>query len=538
MKLQRLTYIFFFLSSFCLGQNCQWAKSCDGYSESNSVCTDKNGNVFITGYFVAPSITFGSYTLTCPGPGAVFLAKYDPNGNVLWAKGGYGDGNNIKSFSADTDQDGNIFAIGNFTGTSIMLDTYTLTNVGGIDSYLAKYDPNGNVLWAKSIGSADGFEFTLSVKTDLTNNVYVTGYSTSSVLTIGTNTFNNSSAMMYLVKYDAAGNVLWVKKGDGNAGGYAVTTDKAKNVFITGSFGNPTMTIDTQTLTNVDNNSFFYIAKFDSTGSLLWMKNESCGYGYGLSTNFAGDLFVTGGTGGTPTPTSSVGSYTFANKDVFISKYDSNGNVVWAKGIGSGSDYAYAVSTDVSNIYATGRFNSPLVFGTNTLTVPAGYVNPIYFARFDFNGNFVSATALDVGNGSNNHQNWICADAFSNVYVTGFFQTNPFNTGCGALAPTGNRSGFLAKYYFSDVGLKENLEKSSFQLFPNPVSELLYLRFPENEFEKGEIINSVGQLVKAIDLTSIKDKEISVRGLKEGIYVLNLSGANSQTVSKRFVIAR
>jgi hypothetical protein len=84
------------------GQTCQWAKSCDAFSESHSVCTDKYGNVFMTGWFVPPSITFGTYTLTNSSGGPnVYLVKYDSNGNVLWAKSGIGTGNSYCAMSVE-----------------------------------------------------------------------------------------------------------------------------------------------------------------------------------------------------------------------------------------------------------------------------------------------------------------------------------------------------------------------------------------------------------------------------------------------------
>ena len=95
--------------------NWQWAKSAGGtgYESSTGVCTDASGNVFITGLFFSPTITFGTTTLTNAGGMDIFIVKYDATGNVLWAKsagGVYGE----RGQSVCTDASGNVFITGHY----------------------------------------------------------------------------------------------------------------------------------------------------------------------------------------------------------------------------------------------------------------------------------------------------------------------------------------------------------------------------------------------------------------------------------------
>jgi hypothetical protein len=71
-----------------------WATSAGGTNidEGTSLATDVNGNVYVTGYFYSPTITFGTTTLTNVGIGDIFIAKYDGAGAVLWAKSAGGTG--------------------------------------------------------------------------------------------------------------------------------------------------------------------------------------------------------------------------------------------------------------------------------------------------------------------------------------------------------------------------------------------------------------------------------------------------------------
>jgi hypothetical protein len=528
-----------------MAQNCVWAKSGDGSSlnESHTVCSDKDGNVFITGIFAAPTITFGGFTLTNNGAQNIFLVKYDPNGNVLWAKSGSSPGNDW-AYSVTADKDGNAYITGCFDAATIAFDSYTFTNAGGgYDMYLAKYDPNGNVIWAKREGGANS-DAPFSVNTDTVGNVYLTGYSTSTVLTIGNYTLTNPTAYQgavsaFLIKYNSGGNVLWVKGVSGGANSYAGTVDNNGNSYITGGF-DTSMSIGSFTLTQPNSGYGFFIAKFDSMGNVLWAKKENVGFGYALSTNASGDVFVTGDN--VSTASLSIGSYSFSNADIFIAKYNSNGNVAWAKGFGTGggtNNYGYSVATDANYVYTTGRFTNSLVIDSYTLTSPPGSVDPMYLLRFDFNGNLVWATALASGGLGGNNQNGVCTDKTGNIYITSGFKVNPFAIGTNSLTLTGMKNPFVAKYHFSNVSIKENQKENTFELFPNPANDLLYINFTEKQFNSAEIINSNGVTLKKFDLISTNEKaEISVKNLSVGVYILKLNGNNSETFCKKFVVNR
>src|SRR5258706_6575866 len=100
--------IIFWVNGF--SQNWLWARAATGVAEGLSVATDASGNVFVTGYFVSDSITFGTTTLVNAGATNtdIFLAKYDGNGNVLWAKSAGGTPVDV-GWCVATDASGNVF---------------------------------------------------------------------------------------------------------------------------------------------------------------------------------------------------------------------------------------------------------------------------------------------------------------------------------------------------------------------------------------------------------------------------------------------
>src|ERR1051325_3156508 len=149
-------------------------------------------------------------------------------GNVpdfLWAKQGVTT-NSADAYRVAVDASGNVFVAGYFQGR---LDLGSTNLVGHgyyfhgafvstwVDIFVAKYDKNGAVLWARSAGG-DGADYAVGMALDATGHCYVTG-SFQDVADFGgfsiTNTFTGNSSGLFLAKYDSQGNVLWVRKATG-----------------------------------------------------------------------------------------------------------------------------------------------------------------------------------------------------------------------------------------------------------------------------------------------------------------------------------
>ena len=321
--------------------NWQWAKSAGGTGSAFGliVSTDAIGNVFMTGYFKSPTITFGTTTLTNAGSNDIFIVKYDATGNVLWAKS-VGGAYDERGQSVSTDASGNVFMTGYFISPTISFGTTTLTNTYASnlysDFFIVKYDTSGNVLWAKSAEGAYD-DSGQSVSTDASGNVFITGIYYSPTITFGTTTLTKANPTsnysdIFIVKYDASGNMLWATSAeDGvfNDDGRSVSTDASGNVFIAGYFASPTITFGTTTLTNTNSSWDIFIVKYDSSGNVLWAKSAGgTGYdeGYAVSTDASGNVFLTGNFG---SPNINFGTTTLTNtdttgsfRDIFIAKLD------------------------------------------------------------------------------------------------------------------------------------------------------------------------------------------------------------------------
>ncbi len=248
------------------------------YDWAMSVSVDASDKVLVSGYFYGPTLTFGSIDLTNVNAmyGDTFIAKYDESGNVIWAKSAGGTFDDAV-YSVAADSSGNIYMTGNFRSPTLTFGTTTLTNTGESDIFLAKYNADGDVLWAKSAIGSDS-DIGNSVATDVIGNAYLTGHFYSPTITFETTTLTNAgSADIYLVKYDINGNLLWAKSvgGTDNDGAVSVAMDAFDNAYITGwfrdicSFGSTTLINDGGSF----NGSDVFIAKLSSTTEIHELAN-------------------------------------------------------------------------------------------------------------------------------------------------------------------------------------------------------------------------------------------------------------------------
>ncbi|MHC1737744.1 MAG: SBBP repeat-containing protein [Ignavibacteriaceae bacterium] len=395
-----------------------WAKNMSGSVSGRDISTDNFGNSSVTGLF-SGTATFGTTQITSNGDGDIFIAKYDANGNFQWVQQAGGTSINIGQ-GINIDNFGNSYVTGLFSGTATFGTTQIMSN-GDFDIFIAKYDANGNFQWVQKAGGTST-DVGLGISTDNIGNCYVTGYF------FGTATFGITDITsvgiidIFIAKYDANGNFQWVQKAGGTSinHGKGIFADNEGNCYVTGIF-NGTATFGTTQISSLGGQDIF-IAKYDANGNFQWVQKAGGSIVWGedegqaISTDTDGNIYVTGrfydtATFGTTQITSN------GDGDIFIAKYDANGNFQWIqKAGGASNDYGYGISTDnIGNIYVTGRFYDTATFGTTQIM---SYGNDdIFIAKYDANGNF--QWVQKAGGASNDYGYGISTDNIGNIYVTG-----------------------------------------------------------------------------------------------------------------------
>ncbi len=277
-------------------------------SEAFAVAVDSAGNSYVAGYTSA-GLDGNSQT----GQDDSFIAKYDPSGALTWLKQlGVASQESVAGGAA-VDSAGNIYVAGYTTGG---LDGNSQT--GQYDSFLAKYDPSGTLSSVKQLGAASKDSAAGAVAVDAAGNVYVAGY------TSGGLDGNSQSGDFdcFLAKYDAQGTLSWLKQL-GVAGldteGSGVAVDAAGNVYVAGFTSGG---LDGNSQSGLDD---YFIAKYDGSGTLSWLKQLGAASGdtdaYGVAVDAAGNSYVAGGTSVGLDGNSQTGEY-----DYFLANYNSAGS--------------------------------------------------------------------------------------------------------------------------------------------------------------------------------------------------------------------
>ena len=360
-----------------------------GPTSGEGVTTDASDNIIATGAYIG-SITFGTTTLPIGGPQEeLFLVKYDPNGNLLWAKAATGS-QSVAGFQVATDDAENIYVTGTFGhhnfGGKVTFDTITLTSVGGGDVFVAKYDPNGNVLWAKRAGSTNtnNTDVGHDIATDGSGNSVIAGRFKGTA-DFGTTTLSSAGSFdIFIAKYDANGSLVWAKRdgGTGNDKGLGIAMDSGGNIIITGRFSG-TASFGSTTLTSLGGVDIL-ISKYDAGGNVLWAKRAG-GSESGVDTDIGSKVDIDGSGNGLVTGffsgTADFGMTTLTSngtEDVFVAKCDPSGNFLWAKRAGGSdsgadTDQGAGIAIDGSdNTLVTGYFSGTADFDAETRTSAGG----------------------------------------------------------------------------------------------------------------------------------------------------------------------
>ncbi len=389
-------YLLFFSSTSTLNaQTVQWAKTgiSEGFENGNAICTDDSGNVYVTGQIEFTSV-FDNVVLRSYGQHDIFVAKYNTQGNLLWIRQAGGPGGDIGN-GIGIDAMHNVYVTGEFED-SARFGNITRYTSGGNDGFLAKYDVNGNIVWARDFGCPTSSDKGRALAVSPSGNVYITGNfsvtGTFSGLTLNANGAND----IFVVKYDTNGDIQWAKKAGGSKQdrGYGLTIDANENIYVAGTF-TASATFSGTTITNAGNHSTF-LAKYNSSGNFQWVKEAGAccdttkANAVALDEN--GNIYVTGYF----MDSTQFGSFGFNGigndtlPDAYLVKYDPLGNVVWARQAGGpDEDAAYGVVVDTLNhlIYTTGLVRAQGNFGNLPFAI-VGYKD-VFVAAYDMNGNEV-----------------------------------------------------------------------------------------------------------------------------------------------------
>ncbi|MEO6831751.1 MAG: T9SS type A sorting domain-containing protein, partial [Chitinophagaceae bacterium] len=304
-------------------------------------------------------------------------------GNLIWVKQVKGLSSGVDGCGGrgNVDSNGNIFILGAFRD-SFDFDpgpaVHKLYSYGGYHTFILKLDSAGNFVWVKDIGFqiSPGSIVANAEKRDKNGYLYfaaaVNGDGINPLdVDPGPGVYNIAPNLgdLLIEKLDSNGNFVWAKviTGDNAKSPYFLDVDSASNVFVSGPFKGS--------------------ADFDPGPAVYTL---------------------------TATPPALGPS-----NDIFIAKYDSAGNFVWAHSIGSSlDDEVSAGAVDrFGNVLVTGSFGGTVDFdpGPGVFNLTARSTRSLFTLRLRNNGDF--SWAKMGGSASVTYGRALATDSAGNVYT-------------------------------------------------------------------------------------------------------------------------
>ena len=308
-----------------------------------------------------------------------------------------------------------------------------------------------NFEWAKREGLW-AYDYGYGISTDNNGNVYVAGKYEENANFSGIILPSSGNHDIFISQYSPSGTLNWIRTGGGIYGDYAhcLSCDGSSNVYIAGEIEGDYSTLITfpgSAITlNCKGDNDVFVAKYNLSGTLIWAKRAGGNHSdkaLGVTSDSAGNVYICG----LFTDTATFGNTTIygqGGKDLFIAKYDVNGNFVWVRQAGSsGREEAKSIKCDRDgNVYVCGMYSNGCVFGNQTLTSPNGYFNS-FLAKYAPDG---TLNWVKTGGGDYDDVAW--ALTISNdgkIFITGEFNAYAL-FGSYHITTSGNADIFVACY--------------------------------------------------------------------------------------------
>lgn len=357
-----------------------------------AIAVDANDNVYIRGSISAVNATFGSISVTGAANSA-YLAKINASGVVQW----------VRLMSSTTHLEAQSLAVHPTSGETyvsgrhrgLTAGTVTVATTATIDAYVVKYDASGSAVWGKSWGGG-GTDMAMRVHVQDSSNIIVSGTIQSTSVAGATSVaFDSLPALVptgtsrsegVIAKMNASdGSFVWatMTTGTGDDEVLGIRTDSAGNVYATGWFSSPTLTVGSSTLTNAGTNDV-WVAKLNSSGQFQWARSgggSDVDAAFTLVIDSADNIYIGGyfGAYGSTTKNGVFGTTTLVSAgaalglgDGFIASWSSSGTFRWALSTETATGHGFVGTLGLSDngdlLAHAGSISGNIVVGSTTTT--------------------------------------------------------------------------------------------------------------------------------------------------------------------------
>jgi hypothetical protein len=421
--MKKILCLFFLISLFKQGWSQEWlaAKSfgtCDGDIFFHTVHPTSDGYI-IAGNVYAPSIKMDSFNINIQGEQGAVIAGLNHQLSVQWAFSMSAQGI-IVFYHITTDQSGNIYLAGSFSGLYFVLNQDTIYNLGNSDVVLIKLNAEREVVWVKHYSTPynDG---ALSIICDSSNQIYFSWYTAD---------FDGNS-QQEIIKLNSSGAILWSKKIISGLSVSRMEITPDKRLLLAGTVQQGGVLSDGVQVSNPDEFNSVFLLFYDLEGNHIETHLiPEYALMHDLKFN-QGELLILGWMKGVDQPVID-----------WISKYDAEYQIIWSKPLFSCSSELYnldfspemQVTEDGTIIIAGGFMNEYVCFGDQTFynipinpDFPFSEISRTFLMEIDSTGEplGIQFRGEELRNGSFR----LVKGTDGNMLLLGFFQTPRLNFG-------------------------------------------------------------------------------------------------------------
>lgn len=248
-----------------------------------------------------------------------FVSRLAESGEVLWTRQLGSDGSDA-AWAVEADHAGGVYVGGEVNGL------FGESFLGGFnDSFLARFDSEGDELWRRQFGT-DESEIVTSITVDSQNAAYVAGRTSGEMHLSG----GGAAYDAYFRKYSPEGGVVWGRQFGTNG------IDQTGEVVIGPNgdlyaVGSTTGDLFDARVGGHD----VWVTRYSPDGDLIWSRqfgSPANDFGDSIVVNQAGEVFLSVYTDG------DLGAANLGESDVALMKLDPNGDLLWTEQFGTEGD--------------------------------------------------------------------------------------------------------------------------------------------------------------------------------------------------------
>jgi hypothetical protein len=535
-------FISFFMGLFSNAQDCYWVSHAGGTSwdGADRMTIDKYGNTYIAGSTQSDYCYFQTDTIHAGENNALFIVKYDNNGKELWVKeisgGNPYPGSFIEIGGLKHDSISGCLLV---NGTFWNMATFGDTVLTGLQKtiFILKMNVNGGILWARAAGGLEE-DRAFDITSDDQGNVYMSG-SNQYPATFGSVTVPPGG---FLAKYDPDGNLIWAKNKFRPKNATYFTEASPNNLLIVGQqlivnggTFNTTIVVDSISIINSLSSVSNFLASFNLQGDVKWIRlvgQSAATCGSQISKDKSNNIFLTGifnktGIFGTDTLKNDLGLY-----DCFIAKDSINGAFQWVRQLNSTNEaWGKGLNTDTyGNVYLSGFFKGSAIFGNTTLISKS--LRDMFLAHFTNNGEFIGVRQYGKGMPCS-----VSVDSQKNVYFSGEFE-DTFVMGPTTFPSWGKSDLFTTKCsQITGVEELKTTPQNQLLIYANPNTGKCTITIPEEFANEKDLVLQIfdlqGKLIQQSKIEIVDGKiKLDIQAQAKGMYTAVLSNGKKSYTGK------